>query len=261
VLTDLCFANTLSGLKPIHYWQLTVHEDEIIRPFLSGGACLWSISSDDNTTAKLFQHLAGYNLVQSVVVHEQNVRITYRITRAKNGLRGFAFDPINGCLRSTKQWPTANGLRKVGYTRDLAKINMGPELGIPRIRIGLEPTFGSVRSGWNQGYEALDQNQPMWSPEFRRGNCLFLTTRLWGVANQPPFFHHGLFTTLRESVLAHHGEAESSRAAFLRSSDYDRDSLIEFLKTLQVLPPGTRDLIVDENFRKKTWPVRSSLKP
>ena len=80
---------------------------------------------------------------------------------------------------------------------------------------------------------------------------------LWGVANQPPFFHHGLFTTLRESVLAHHVEAEPSRTAFLRSSEYERDSLIEFLKTLQVLPPGTRNLIVDEKFRSKTWPVRS----
>ena len=100
----------------------------------------------------------------------------------------------------------------------------------------------------------LDQNQPMWSSKFRRGNRRFLTTRLWGVANQPPFFHHGLFTTLRESVLAHHGEAEASRAAFLHSSEYERDSLIEFLKTLQVLPPGTRSLIVDEKFQRKRWP-------
>ena len=104
------------------------------------------------------------------------------------------------------------------------------------------------------GSEPLDQNQPLWSPKFRRGNCRFLTTRLWGVANQPPFFHHGLFTTLRESVLAHHGEAESSRTAFVAASAYERDSLIEFLKTLQVLPPATRSLIVDENFRKKQWP-------
>ena len=30
------------------------------------------------------------------------------------------------------------------------------------------------------------------------GNCRFLTKRLWGAANEPPFFHHGLFTTLRQ---------------------------------------------------------------
>ena len=46
------------------------------------------------------------------------------------------------------------------------------------------------------------------------GNCRFLTKRLWGAANEPPFFHHGLFTTLRQSVLAHAGEALASRRAF-----------------------------------------------
>jgi hypothetical protein len=30
--------------------------------------------------------------------------------------------------------------------------------------------------------------------------------------------------------------------------------VIEFLKTLQVLPPGTKDRIVDENYRARTWP-------
>jgi hypothetical protein len=40
---------------------------------------------------------------------------------------------------------------------------------------------------------------------------------------------------------------------------YDHDSLIEFLKTLQVLPPGTPHLVVDENFHEKHWgSVRSS---
>jgi hypothetical protein len=36
--------------------------------------------------------------------------------------------------------------------------------------------------------------------------------------------------------------------------EYDQDSLIEFLKTLQVLPPGTLNLVVDEKFQPKKWP-------
>ena len=107
------------------------------------------------------------------------------------------------------------------------------------------------------GDETLDQNQPPWSPKFRQPNRRFLTTRLWGVANQPPFFHHGRFTTLREAVLAHYGEAESSRVAFVRTTAYEQDSVIEFLKSLQVLTPGTKSLIVDEKFQKKTWPKPS----
>ena len=39
----------------------------------------------------------------------------------------------------------------------------------------------------------------------------------------------------------------------------DREAVIEFLKTLQVLPPGTRDRIVDEKFQAREWPPRQSL--
>ena len=51
---------------------------------------------------------------------------------------------------------------------------------------------------------------------------------------------------MREAILAHAGEALSSERAFQNASDYERNSLIEFLKTLQVLPEGTPNIVVDE---------------
>jgi cytochrome c peroxidase len=105
--------------------------------------------------------------------------------------------------------------------------------------------------------EALDMNQPAGSPGFFAGNAKFLTRKLWGTANEPPFFHHGQFTTLRQSVKAHDGEAKASRLTFEGLSQYEQDSIIEFLKTLQVLPPGTRALIVDEHGNRKNWPPHS----
>lgn len=99
--------------------------------------------------------------------------------------------------------------------------------------------------------EAIDMNWFVWSPKFSGGNRRFLTKRLWGSANEPPYFHHGLFTTLRQAVLAHHGEALAERKAFQALPEYDRDALIEFLKSMQVLPPGTRYLVVDENFQPR----------
>lgn len=102
--------------------------------------------------------------------------------------------------------------------------------------------------------EALDMNFFVWSPKFSGGNRRFLTKRLWGSANEPPYFHHGLFTTLRQAVLGHNGEALSERRAFQKLSQYEQDSLIEFLKTLQVLPPGTKHLVVDENNQSREWP-------
>lgn len=101
--------------------------------------------------------------------------------------------------------------------------------------------------------EALDMNQTVWADKFRGGNRKFLTKRLWGSANEPPYFHHGMFTTLRKAVLGHSGEALESRKSFESLSEYDKDSLIEFLKSLQVLPPGTKDLTVDENYKRKVW--------
>lgn len=101
--------------------------------------------------------------------------------------------------------------------------------------------------------EAIDMNWPVWAPKFAVGNKRFLTRRLWGIANSGPYFHHGMFSTMRQAVLGHAGEAIDSRKAFQAASKTDQDALIEFLKSLQVLPPGTPDLVVDEKFQPKRW--------
>jgi hypothetical protein len=106
--------------------------------------------------------------------------------------------------------------------------------------------------------EALDINEPGGSEAFLGGNSKFLTKKLWGAANERPYFHHGKLTTLREATLAHRGEAEQARANFVALDAGDRDRVIEFLKSLQVLPPGAESLVVDENGEPKHgWPPAS----
>jgi cytochrome c peroxidase len=95
--------------------------------------------------------------------------------------------------------------------------------------------------------EQLDMNQALGTPGFFAGNSKFLTRKLWGIANQHSFGHHGAYTTMREAILAHAGEADVSRRAFEGLSDYERNAVIEFLKSLRILPPGTRSLCVDED--------------
>jgi hypothetical protein len=97
-----------------------------------------------------------------------------------------------------------------------------------------------TRGPGDAGIEAIDINQPAGSTEFFAGNSAFLTKRLWGAANERPYFHHGKFTTLRQATLAHAGEAESSRIAFQALRDHEQDEIIEFLKSLQVAKPGRR---------------------
>lgn len=45
----------------------------------------------------------------------------------------------------------------------------------------------------------------------------------------------------------------ASRQAF-QALKADEHALIEFLKTPQVLPPGTKDRVVDEDYRARAWP-------
>ena len=159
------------------------------------------------------------------------------------------------------------GNLRSGEIRDF-KVDLSSEiLPLPRLR---PDASGTV---WVEAYtdfklhdicepgeaEPLDMNQSQWSQKFREGNRRFLTKRLWGAANEPPFFHHGLFTTLRQSVLAHSGEAKQSRLAFQALTAHEQDAVIEFLKTLQVLPPGTKVRIVDESFRARSWPPANTL--
>ncbi|MDR4516612.1 MAG: thiol oxidoreductase [Nitrosomonas sp.] len=101
--------------------------------------------------------------------------------------------------------------------------------------------------------EPIDQNAPGGSEAFFAGNSRFMTRKLWGVANEPPYFHHGQYTTMREAIEAHRGEALDSYQNWAALSDYERDSIIEFLKTLQVLPEGTKHLVVDQRGKKKKW--------
>jgi hypothetical protein len=79
--------------------------------------------------------------------------------------------------------------------------------------------------------------------------------KLWGFYNQGgAFMHHGTFTTAREAVEAHSGDALAERQAFDALPPDERDSLIEFLKSLQVLPTNAKSLAVDENGKAKHWP-------
>ena len=144
-------------------------------------------------------------------------------------------------------------------------------LALPNPRLAVQqgvvnvPAFTDLKlhnitaSPTDPGCDPIDMSEPATvagqpNPKFFAGTCYFITKKLWGSANEPPFFHHGKFTTLREAILAHAGEAQASADAYRALSAYNRASIIEFLKTLQVLQPGTRYLAVDELGNKKTWP-------
>jgi di-heme oxidoreductase (putative peroxidase) len=159
------------------------------------------------------------------------------------------------------------GNLRPGQAPELRVNLLGDDLPQPRLKPNQEgtvnvPAFTDMKlhdicaGPDDPNAERLDMNQPAGSMGFFEGNRKFITKKLWGCGNQPPFFHHGQFTTMRQAILAHSGEADASRQAFEALSAYERNSIIEFLKTLQVLLPGTMHLIVDEEGRPKEWPPR-----
>ena len=164
--------------------------------------------------------------------------------------------PPQGPNLQVGQAPTLN----VDLSSDeLPSPRLKPSSGVVMVPAYTDLKLHDITTGLpgDPNIEPLDMNQPAGSPAFFAGNAKFLTRKLWGTANEPPFFHHGMFTTLRQAVKAHDGEAKAARTAFDASTQYEQDCVIEFLKTLQVLPPGTRHLIVDERGRGKRWPPRA----
>ena len=135
-----------------------------------------------------------------------------------------------------------------------------PENGVVWVPAYTDLKLHDITTGrpGDPAHEYLNINFPASDPRFHMGNSRFLTKKLWGAANERPYFHHGKYTTLRAATLAHYGEADWTREAFLALSGPDQDKLVEFLKSLQVLPPHVKAAVVDENYEPKAgWPPQS----
>lgn len=62
---------------------------------------------------------------------------------------------------------------------------------------------------------------------------LYITARLWGIADSAPYLHDGRATTLTDAIVMHRGEGNASRNAFMALSPARRIALISFLKRLR----------------------------
>jgi|GEM_PF-3027833 len=117
---------------------------------------------------------------------------------------------------------------------DLPQPRLKPVNGVVMVPFYTDFKLHDICSGpTDPNREALNQNAPAASAEFFAGNERFLTRRLWAVGSKPNYFHHGQFTTIREAILNHFGEALPTQQAFRALSPYQRGAVIEFLKTLK----------------------------
>ena len=61
----------------------------------------------------------------------------------------------------------------------------------------------------------------------------FTTARLWGVADTAPYLHDGRALTIKEAILMHGGEAETSRNAFAALEDDKMQIVLSLLNSLR----------------------------
>lgn len=122
---------------------------------------------------------------------------------------------------------------------DLTRDGPGPHLEAGPDGVVMVPAFTDMKR--HHMGDALD-NEVLEQSGVPTGE--WLTRKLWGMASEPPFLHHGRATLISEAVLAHAGEARESRDAFRALSHDERAAVVEFLKSLQVLPEGENELVV-----------------
>lgn len=72
---------------------------------------------------------------------------------------------------------------------------------------------------------------------------MFITARLWGVADTAPYMHDGRALTLREAILMHGGEALEVRDAYEASSASDQQAILDLLMTLRTPDHPAEDLL------------------
>ena len=64
-------------------------------------------------------------------------------------------------------------------------------------------------------------------------DTLFITARLWGVADTGPWLHDGRALTLTEAILAHGGEAQPSADYFQNTSNANKLAILALLRSLR----------------------------
>lgn len=92
---------------------------------------------------------------------------------------------------------------------------------------------GNNGGGGSGGY---DPPEPPGLPERSPGEPLpneWKTPPLWGVASSAPYMHDGSSATLQAAIQNHRGDATAVTKAYRKLSETERQSIIEFLKTLQ----------------------------
>ncbi|WP_067336717.1 di-heme oxidoredictase family protein [Stappia indica] len=117
---------------------------------------------------------------------------------------------------------------------DLAELDFVKAL--PRDADGniLVPLFGDLKR-----HRIADAQEPTLGNELLGQRFVdrdvFLTAELWGAGSTAPYGHRADLTSLDEVIRAHAGEARTARKAYEALPDEDREAIIAFLRSLEIV--------------------------
>lgn len=140
----------------------------------------------------------------------------------------FAEIGCNDCHRS-------HLLLKSGIFREYPDTTGGPPVEFNILAIGDEPRgsfdvqlFSDLKRH-DMGPELADAHD---EPGSAIPRSVFLTRPLWGLADSAPYMHDGRATTILDAILAHGGEAQKARDAFIALDEEARKDLHVYLLSL-----------------------------
>lgn len=152
-------------------------------------------------------------------------------TRAADGERLFANAGCANCHMAQMQLNNPVHIENGDTTGGSSTFDLTKDMKSPRLTRdtngALEVELWTDFKRHDMGTELADSKPFKTIPAAQ-----FITTPLWGVATSAPYMHDGRAPTLRDAILAHGGEAATSRTAFTILSKDDQQKLIDFLSTL-----------------------------
>lgn len=122
------------------------------------------------------------------------------------------------------------------FAFDLTRDGPGPHLERTRDGKAIVRAYTDLKR-----HRIADEDDPFFNNErLIQGGVptdVFITRKLWDVGNSEPYGHRGDLSTIGEAIMHHAGEARPERNRFMNLSAQDQVAIVDFLKTLQVVPP------------------------
>ncbi len=250
-----CDTSRIEGIDP----------DLVVRPFGRKGGFITTRQFD----IRAFEFHQGMQAVESVgrdvdadgdgVVNEllvgelsalaifnTTLEIPYQETLSNRAKRGFEHFVRIGCADCHKPYlDTNSSILTYSYPEVETEpfVNVYFQVNLRKAPTHFEPNdIGGVRVPLFSDLKRHNMGDELAESAGSNLDNMFITARLWGVADTAPYMHDGRALTLTDAILMHGGEAKVARDKFFELPTRKKVELLTFLRSLRTPRHVGRDL-------------------